>query len=90
MNIEIALTPTEKLIWEYAETDYKFLIESQITGRINQARDAIVSIAIERYLAEGIQIPASKDEIVEDAYARGWIKSAIETSQEERATTSAG
>jgi hypothetical protein len=33
-------------------------------------------------LNEGVQIPPTRDAIIADAYARGWIKTAAERNEE--------
>lgn len=81
MIVNISLEPTDQLAWEYVEADYQFLIESQILGRINQAKAAIVALAVEKYLSEGISIPPTKDEIIQDAYARGWFVKAKDAEE---------
>jgi hypothetical protein len=40
--------------------------------------DEIIGIYTARALDEGVQIPTTRDEIVNDAFARGWVQTAAE------------
>ena len=69
-----------------SESQYKAL-ESEVSSmdewvsniaisRANQAIEQIVRDYTDRAFAEGIQMPSTKDELILDAYERGWVKTA--------------
>ena len=49
-----------------------------MTERARIANDEIVSIYTNRALDEGVQIPATRELIVADAFTRGWVKTAAQ------------
>jgi len=76
MNYTITLTETEKLAMEYVTYDPQDWVENAMKERARISIDEIVKLAVEKYLELSITIPGSKDEIVTDAYARNWVKTA--------------
>lgn len=73
MNYTITLTETEKLAMEYVALDPQEWVENAMKERARIAIDEIVKIAVEKFLELNESIPGSKDEIVSQAYSRGWI-----------------
>jgi len=82
-NITIELTETELKSMEYVALSPHEWAENAILNRARIAIDEIVQLYTQRALDEGVQIPMTKDEIVADAYARGWIKTAAQRNDEE-------
>jgi glycine cleavage system H lipoate-binding protein len=74
MNYTITLTETEKLAMEYIAYEPQEWIENIVKERARITIDEIVKIAIEKFFEINESIPGSKDEIVSQAYSRGWIK----------------
>ena len=73
MNYTVTLTETEKLAMEYIVYEPQEWIENVVKERARIAIDEIVKIAVEKFLEINESIPGSKDEIVSQAYSRGWI-----------------
>ena len=73
MNYTITLTETEKLAMEYVSLDPQEWVENAMKERARIAIDEIVKIAVDKFLEINESIPGSKDEIVSQAYSRGWI-----------------
>jgi hypothetical protein len=72
----IELTNVQKLSLEYIAYDPQEWIDHAVKERARLAMEDIVKLAIEKYLELSISIPGSKDEIVTDAYERGWVQTA--------------
>jgi hypothetical protein len=72
----IELTNAEKAAMEYITYEPQDWVENAMKERARLAIEDIVKLAIEKYLELSISIPSSKDEIVIDAYERGWIQTA--------------
>ena len=73
MDITITLTDTEYKGLQSAAADPQEWIENAATNRAKVAVDDIVKLYTNRALDEGISIPRTRDEIVTDAFARGWV-----------------
>jgi len=73
MNYTVTLTDTEKLAMEYIAYEPQEWIENIVKERARIAIDEIVKISINKFLEINESIPGSKDEIVSQAYSRGWI-----------------
>ena len=56
--------------------------KSAIELRCREAYDEIYRTTVDRYLEEGITVPSSKDEIVLDAFTRGWAKTVAQRNAE--------
>jgi hypothetical protein len=70
---EVELTTAEDLALGYASNSQQEWIDNVIHERCRIAIDEIVALAVERCLASGIQLPGSKDEIVQLAKTQGWL-----------------
>jgi hypothetical protein len=81
-NITITLTDTQFKGLEYAALSPQDWAENAVTERARIAIDEIVNLYTERALNEGVQIPMTKDAIVDDAYARGWVKTTAQRNEE--------
>ncbi len=84
-TIQIELTDTQYKGLEYAALSPSDWAENAVTERARIANDEIVSIYTNRALDEGVQIPATRELIVADAFTRGWVKTAAERNAEAEA-----
>lgn len=85
MNYQITLTPAENDALGYAALSQDDWIQNAVHERCRIAIDEIVAITVQKCLETGTQIPGSKDEMVELAFAQGWVKSAAERQAEAEA-----
>jgi hypothetical protein len=84
-SITIELTDTQFKGLEYAALSPSDWAENAVTERARIANDEIVSIYTNRALDEGVQIPATRELIVADAFTRGWVKTAEQRNAEAQA-----
>ena len=77
-NITITLTDTQMKGLEYAAFSPQDWVENAATNRARQANDEIIKMYTNRALDEGVQIPATRELIVADAFTRGWAQTAAE------------
>jgi hypothetical protein len=84
-TITIELTDTQFKGLEYAALSPSDWAENAVTERARIANDEIVSIYTNRALDEGVQIPATRELIVADAFTRGWVKTAEQRNAEAEA-----
>ena len=84
-TITIELTDTQYKGLEYAALSPQEWAENAVTERARIANDEIVSIYTNRALDEGVQIPATRELIVADAFTRGWVKTAAVRNAEAQA-----
>jgi len=85
MNYEITLTQAENDALGYTAVSQDEWIQNAVHERARIAIDEIVAITVQKCLETGTQIPGSKDEMVELAFAQGWVKSAAERQAEAEA-----
>ena len=84
-NITIVLSDAQYKGLQYVAIDAEGWAENAVLNRIRIATEEIVQAYTSRALDEGIQIPATRDEIVTDAFARGWVKTAADRGAEDQA-----
>lgn len=77
-NITITLTDTQMKGLEYAAVSPQDWAENAVTERARIANDEIIKMYTNRALDEGVQIPATRELIVADAFTRGWAQTAAE------------
>jgi len=77
-DITITLTDTQYKGLEYAAASPQDWAENAVTERCRIANDEIVTLYTNRALDEGVQIPATRELIVADAFTRGWVKTAAQ------------
>jgi len=82
----INLTDAQDLALSYVAATQKEWINNVIENRCRLAMDEITQICVDRCLAENIQIPGSKDDIVLLAFRKGWVRSANQTHIESQAS----
>jgi len=72
----VTLTNTENLALSYAAADPAAWISNAAHERARIATEEIIAIAVKKYLDNSISIPATREEIVQDAFDRGWVTAA--------------
>ena len=77
-TLSVNITDTEMKAMEYVAMSPLAWVDNAVTNRARIAMDEIISIYTARALDEGVQIPTTRDEIVNDAFARGWVQTAAE------------
>lgn len=77
-DITVTLTNTQLKGLEYIANTPQDWAENALTERARVANDEIISIYTNRALDEGVTIPATRELIVDDAFARGWVKTAAQ------------
>ena len=88
-NYSIALTKTEDAALSYVALTQDDWIQNAVHERCRIATDEIVQIAVAKCLETNTQIPGSKDEMVELAFAQGWVKTAAQRQAEFEAEVAA-
>lgn len=88
-DITVSLTDTENKGMEYVAASVQDWADNALTNRARIAVDEIVKIYTDRALDEGVQIPATRDLIVADAFTRGWVKTAAQRNADAEAETPA-
>jgi hypothetical protein len=73
----IILTDAENLALHHVAISAQEWIDNAVHERCRIAIDEIVALSVEQCLAQGIQLPGSKDEIVELAKSQGWLERTI-------------
>lgn len=86
-DITVSLTDTENKGMEYVAASVQDWADNALTNRARIAIDEIVKIYTDRALDEGVQIPATRDLIVSDAFTRGWVKTAAQRNADAEAET---
>lgn len=74
MDITITITDTQYKGLQYVAVDPVEWAENAVLSRANTAVDDIVKVYTSKALENGVAIPSTKEEIVTDAYARGWVE----------------
>lgn len=86
-TLTIELTATEMAAMEYAALSPADWADNAVTNRARIAIDEIVDICVKECLANGVQIPGTKEEIVALAFANGYVKTAAERNAEAEAAS---
>jgi hypothetical protein len=82
----IILSDAEDKALSYASYSQDDWIQNSVHERCRIAIDEIVAITVQKCLQNNIQIPSSKEEIVDLAFSGGWIKTAAQRQTEAQAT----
>lgn len=77
-DITVTLTDTQLKGLEYVANTPQDWADNALTERARIANDEIVQLYTNRALDEGVQIPATRELIVADAFTRGWVKTAAQ------------
>ena len=72
--INLELTETENKALGYIALNQQDWMDNAIHERCRIAIDEIVQITVQKCLENNIQIPSSKDEMVELAFTQKWIE----------------
>jgi hypothetical protein len=78
MNYTITLSTAEDKAFSYAAFSQQDWIDNAVHERCRIAIDEIAKICVEQCLANNIQIPGSKDAMVDLAFQNGWVISAAD------------
>lgn len=81
-DITITLTDTQYKGLQYAALDPQDWADNAVTNRARIANDEIIQMYTTRALDEGVQIPATRELIVADAFTRGWAQTAEQRNAE--------
>jgi hypothetical protein len=84
-TITITLTATQMKGLEYAALSPQDWIDNAVHERCRIAIDEIVQVTVAKCLETGTQIPGSRDEMVDLAFAQGWVKTAADRQAEAEA-----
>jgi len=79
-DITINLTETELKALSVAALSPQEWAKNAVKSRAQIAIDEIVQLCVAKCLEEQVQIPSSKEEIVDLAIAKGWVTVASEVS----------
>jgi hypothetical protein len=74
----IALTSAEDSALSYVSVSQDGWIQNAVHERCRIAIDEIVALTVQQCLTNNVQIPGSKDEMVELAFAQGWVMTAAQ------------
>lgn len=85
----ISLSNAEDKALSYAALSQQEWIDNATHERCRIAIDEIVAITVQKCLETGTQIPGSKDEMVDLAFAQGWVKTAAQRQAEAEAEAAA-
>jgi len=82
MNYTVALTDAENKALGYVAFSPQEWIDNAIHERCRIAIDDIVQLTVQKCFEGNIQIPSSKDAMVELAFAQGWVGLAADKTSE--------
>jgi len=88
-SITIALTDTHMKGLEYAALSPQEWAENAVTERARIANDEIVNLYVQHCLNNGVQVPATREDIVAAAFADGVVKTAAVRQEEAEAAAAA-
>jgi hypothetical protein len=74
MNYNVLLTEAENKALGYVAFSQQDWIDNMVHERCRIAIDEIVTLTVQKCLENNIQIPGSKDEMVELAFTQGWVE----------------
>jgi len=79
-DITITLSDADYKAFEVVANTPEDWVQNAAQERARKAGDEIVKNYTTRALSEGVQIPLTRDEVILDAYARGWVQSSADAS----------
>lgn len=77
-DITVTLTDTQYKGLEYAALSPQEWADNALTNRARIANDEIVNLTVEYCLDNGVQVPATREEIIAYAFANDVVKTAAE------------
>jgi hypothetical protein len=86
MNYTVQLTSAEDKALGYVALSQGDWINHAAKERCRVAMDEIAAIAMQKCFDSNTAVPSTKDELVELAFARGWVKSGAQRNAEHEAT----
>lgn len=89
-NYTITLTAAEDKALSCAAMSQQEWIDNAVHERCRIAIDEIVGITVQKCLANNIQIPGSKEAMVDLAFEQGWVKTAAQRQAEAMAQVAEG
>jgi hypothetical protein len=89
MDYTTTLTAAEDKALSYAAFSQQDWIDNAVHERCRIAIDEIVQVTVAKCLETGTQIPGSRDEMVDLAFAQGWVKTAADRQAEAEAAAQA-
>ena len=84
-DITITLTDTQYKGLEYAALSPQDWAENAVTERARIANDEIVQLTVQYCLDNGVQVPATREDIVAYAFTNNIVKTAAVRQQEAEA-----
>ena len=87
-NYTINLSAAEDKALSYAALSQNDWIQNAMHERCRIAIEEIVALTVQQCLANNMQIPGSKDEMIELAFTQGWVKTAAQRQTEAEAAAS--
>ena len=78
-DITVTLTDAQYKAMQKITTDVEDWVINAAITRATLSIDEIVKLYTNRALDEGVAIPGTRDEIVTDAFARGWVSILTDT-----------
>jgi hypothetical protein len=88
-NYTITLSDAEDKSLGFVAYSQQDWIDNAVHHRCSLAIEEIVALTVQQCLANNVQIPGSKDEIVELAFAQGWVMAAAQRQAEAEAEVQA-
>lgn len=85
----ITLTDAEDKALKSVAVSVQDWIDNAVHERCRVAIDEIVAVTVQKCLETGIQIPSSKEAMVDLAFAQGWAKTAAQRQAEAEAEAAA-
>jgi hypothetical protein len=86
MNYTTILSTAQNLALSYVTVSQQEWIDNVVHERCRLAIEDIVKICVDQCLNNGIQIPGSREVMVELAFTQGWVKSLADTNAEQLAS----
>lgn len=81
-DITVTLTDTQYKGLEYVALSPQEWADNALTNRARIANDEIVNLTVQYCLDNGVQVPATREEIVAYAFANDVVKTAAERQAE--------
>jgi hypothetical protein len=82
MQYQITLTAAEDAALSFVAFSQDDWIQNAVHERCRVAIEEIVGTAVQQCLANNVQIPGTKDDIVALAFEKGWVKTAAQRQAE--------
>ena len=89
MNYTVTLSAAEDKALSYAASSQQDWIDNAVHERCRIAIDEIAKICVEQCLANNIQIPGSKEAMVDLAFENGWVITAAQRQAQAEADAAA-